>query len=118
MMMGHIVTRDHPLFDHENELNSQALIVLSYSLATARNGPQAIRAWASRQNSKLTDAELEELSFRDPDDFPGNLRHCFDEVYVDEAQNLKGFDCHANPLVRCLQGTSRLEVSQRFTKPR
>jgi hypothetical protein len=90
------LTRSHPLFNHDNELNSQAVIVVSYNVFAMRHGPSAAAAFLKKNlsNDEKTIQKTKFCELRDATDPewrpPFDLEGLFDEGMLDEAQNTKG----------------------------
>lgn len=92
------LTTGHPLFDQENECNSQVIVVTSYDTLQARHGPSAIKKYITSLNYKPKVANRHKfMQLRDrarPDwKSPMDLSGLFDEAMLDEAQNTKGLFC-------------------------
>ena len=92
------LTRSHPIFDQENECNSQVVVVTSYDTLQTRHGPAAIKKYLRSLSYKSKVAErhkFQQLRDRDVPDWkpPMDLEGLFDEAVLDEAQNTKGLFC-------------------------
>lgn len=92
------LTRGHPIFDQENECNSQVIIVTSYETLKARHGPSAVKKYIKGLDYKPAVARKHMfMQLRDKADpdwrAPIDLDGLFDEAVLDEAQNTKG-QCH------------------------
>ena len=91
------LTRDHPLFDHANEMNSQAIVVTSYQTFATRHGPQANLKYVTKTTTISQKAATRTFKYsklvnpanpewRAPHDLDG----LFEQGILDEAQNSKG----------------------------
>lgn len=103
----------HPeLFDVDNELVCQTIVVVSYNVLARRNGSTSLADYLTKQR-KFKAPEVQTLQWEAEKfpEWPDSIRRKFRYVVVDEAQTTKGVQSHSTYAIRWLEPVYTLLIT-------